>query len=70
MRSITSSLPAFFRSECRRCGSICEIDLELEEKDAFDFILESGAVEMPFAYAPELNGSAGAVSSNDRRATS
>ncbi|HMJ04714.1 MAG TPA: transglutaminase family protein, partial [Chthoniobacterales bacterium] len=31
-----------------------EIDLELEEKDAFDFILESSAVEMPFAYGPEL----------------
>jgi transglutaminase-like putative cysteine protease len=32
-----------------------QIDLELEEKDAFDFILESSAVEMPFAYAPELD---------------
>ncbi len=31
-----------------------EIDLELEEKDAFDFILESSAVEMPFAYDPNL----------------
>ena len=31
-----------------------QIDLELEEKDAFDFILENCAVEMPFAYAPEL----------------
>ncbi len=31
-----------------------EIDLELEKKDAFDFILESSAVEMPFAYDPRL----------------
>lgn len=31
-----------------------EVDLDLEEKDAFDFILESDAVEMPFAYHPEL----------------
>ena len=31
-----------------------EIDLDLEEKDAFDFILESSAVEMPFEYQPEL----------------
>src|SRR5215204_4601542 len=31
-----------------------EIDLDLEEKDAFDFILESSAVEMPFDYNPEL----------------
>ncbi len=31
-----------------------EIDLDLEEKDAFDFILESDAVELPFPYDPAL----------------
>lgn len=31
-----------------------EIDLDLEEKDAFDFILESHAVEMPFEYDAAL----------------
>jgi transglutaminase-like putative cysteine protease len=31
-----------------------DVDLELEEMDAFDFILERGAAEMPFVYAPEL----------------
>ncbi len=31
-----------------------EIDLNLEEKDAFDFILKGDAVEMPFAYDPDL----------------
>jgi transglutaminase-like putative cysteine protease len=31
-----------------------EIDLDLEEKDAFDFILREDAVEMPFVYNPEL----------------
>ena len=31
-----------------------EIDLDLDEKDAFDFILQGDAVEMPFVYEPEL----------------
>ena len=31
-----------------------EIDLDLEEKDAFDFILESEAVDMPFRYDAAL----------------
>lgn len=31
-----------------------EIDLDLEEKDAFDFILSAYAVEMPFVYEPEV----------------
>jgi transglutaminase-like putative cysteine protease len=31
-----------------------EIDLDLDEKDAFDFILDRHAVELPFAYDPEL----------------
>jgi len=33
-----------------------EIDLDLEEKDAFNFILQGDAVEMPFAYEPEVAG--------------
>ena len=31
-----------------------EIDLDLEEKDAFDFILESHAVDLPLVYEPDL----------------
>lgn len=31
-----------------------EIDLDLDEKDAFDFVLESDAVEMPFDYDEAL----------------
>jgi transglutaminase-like putative cysteine protease len=31
-----------------------EIDLDLAEKDAFDFILEGDAVELPFVYNPDL----------------
>lgn len=30
------------------------IDLDLEERNPFDFILESQSVEMPFSYAPEV----------------
>jgi transglutaminase-like putative cysteine protease len=33
-----------------------EIDLDLEEKNAFDFILEGDAIEMPFEYDPALAG--------------
>lgn len=32
------------------------IDLDLEERDPFDFILETHALELPFEYEPELNG--------------
>ena len=45
----------FFPDRMATLRFALQIDLELEEKDAFDFILESGAVEMPFAYAPELD---------------
>ena len=33
-----------------------EVDVDLDEKDAFDFILESSAVEMPFTYDDALEG--------------
>ena len=44
----------FFPEQMEELRFDLEIDLELEEKDAFGFILESGAVEMPFVYAPEF----------------
>jgi transglutaminase-like putative cysteine protease len=44
----------FFPERLNELRFEVEIDLDLEERDAFDFILERHAVEMPFAYAPEL----------------
>ncbi|MGI9088251.1 MAG: transglutaminase family protein [Chthoniobacterales bacterium] len=44
----------FFPTRMQELRFDLEIDLDLEEKDAFDFILESDAVEMPFSYKPEL----------------
>src|SRR6188768_3410282 len=44
----------FFAERMQDLRFEIEIDLELEEKDAFDFILESYAVEMPFSYAADL----------------
>ncbi|CAN5182375.1 hypothetical protein BH20VER2_BH20VER2_04580 [soil metagenome] len=41
----------FFREKMRELRFGMELDLELEEKAPFDFILEAEAVEMPFAYA-------------------
>lgn len=44
----------FFSQQTPELRFNLEIDLDLEEKDAFDFILESSAVEMPFDYNSEL----------------
>ncbi|MDQ3119334.1 MAG: transglutaminase family protein [Verrucomicrobiota bacterium] len=44
----------FYPAQMQELRYHLEIDLDLEERDAFDFILESSAVEMPFAYSPEL----------------
>lgn len=44
----------FFPEPSKELHFEVEIDLELESKDPFDFILESDAVEMPFSYKPEL----------------
>ena len=44
----------FFSEKRRDLSFELEIDLELEEKDAFDFILEPEAVDMPFAYDENL----------------
>ncbi len=44
----------FFPGRMRELRFDLAIDLDLEEKDAFDFILESSAVEMPFDYKSEL----------------
>ena len=44
----------FFPARLPELGFEVEIDLDLDEKDAFDFILKGDAVEMPFAYDPEL----------------
>lgn len=44
----------FFPKRLRELRFEVEIDLELEEKNPFDFILESYAVEMPFEYPAEL----------------
>lgn len=46
----------FFAERLSELRFEVELVLDLEEKDAFDFILESGAVEMPFEYNPELRG--------------
>jgi len=44
----------FFPEKFNQLRFELELDLDLEEKDAFDFILESDAVEMPLVYDPEL----------------
>jgi transglutaminase-like putative cysteine protease len=44
----------FFSQKTPELRFDLEIDLELEEKNAFDFILEDRAVEMPFDYDPDL----------------
>jgi len=44
----------FFPERLQELRFDLEIDLELDEKDAFDFILESNAVEMPLTYDAEL----------------
>lgn len=44
----------FFAERMQELRLDVEIDLDLEEKDAFDFILESDAVDMPFTYEPAL----------------
>ncbi len=44
----------FFPARMEELRFDLEIDLELEEKDAFDFILEHDAVEMPFEYKLEI----------------
>jgi transglutaminase-like putative cysteine protease len=44
----------FFPKKMSELRFDLEIDLELEEKDAFNFILASDAVEMPFDYGHEL----------------
>ncbi len=44
----------FFPEKMRDLSFALEIDLDLEEKDAFDFILESSAVDFPFRYDEEL----------------
>ncbi|MFN2508929.1 MAG: transglutaminase domain-containing protein [Chthoniobacterales bacterium] len=44
----------FFREPLNELRFNLEIDLALDEKDAFDFILEAEAVEMPFGYRPEV----------------
>lgn len=45
----------FFPERLQELRIAFEVDLDLLEKNAFDFILENDAVEMPFSYAPELN---------------
>ncbi len=45
----------FFPARMQELRFDLEIDLDLEKKNAFDFILESSAVEMPFEYAAELS---------------
>ncbi len=42
-----------FPEKMRDLSFELEIDLELEEKDAFDFILDPHAVDLPFAYEEE-----------------
>lgn len=46
----------FFPEKMRDLSFELEIDLDLEEKDAFDFILEQDAVDMPFDYEADLAG--------------
>jgi len=43
----------FFAERLQELRFSFEVDLDLEEKDAFDFILEGDAVEMPFVYDVE-----------------
>jgi transglutaminase-like putative cysteine protease len=44
----------FFPERLSELRIALEVDLDLAEKNAFDFILESDAVEMPFSYTPEV----------------
>ncbi len=44
----------FFPEKMEELSFGLEVDLELEEKDAFDFILDEGAVDLPFSYEEEL----------------
>lgn len=46
----------FFPEKMRDLAFALEIDLELEEKDPFDFILDESALDLPFAYDVELTG--------------
>lgn len=52
--NVTAS--CFFPERLSELRFEVEIDLDLDEKDAFDFILEGDAVEMPFNYDPEIEG--------------
>ena len=45
----------FFSEPARDLEFRLAIDLDLEKKDPFHFILESGAVEMPFQYSPAVS---------------
>jgi transglutaminase-like putative cysteine protease len=45
----------FFPERMKELRFQAEIDLDLEEKNAFDFILESEATELPFEYDEELS---------------
>lgn len=44
----------FYREKMRELSFTLELELELEKKDAFDFILAPPAVHVPFAYEGEL----------------
>ncbi|MDQ2658937.1 MAG: transglutaminase family protein [Verrucomicrobiota bacterium] len=44
----------FFPERLRELRFEMQLELDLEEKDGFDFILESDVVEMPFVYRPDL----------------
>ena len=44
----------FFPEKMRELSIALEVDLELEEKDAFDFILEPDGVDLPLAYKADL----------------
>lgn len=44
----------FFPEKMRELVFALEVDLDLEEKDAFDFILEPDAVDLPLAYKADL----------------
>lgn len=45
-----------FPEKMRDLALALEIDLDLEEKDAFNFILDPHAVDLPFRYEPEVAG--------------
>ncbi|MEP6821825.1 MAG: transglutaminase family protein [Chthoniobacterales bacterium] len=44
----------FFPEKMEDLAFELEIDLDLEEMDAFDFILDAAAVDLPFSYGEEL----------------